>query len=323
MAKRKRRGGGPSLLTLVLLVVLALMVGALAASYVSHAKLTFGRQQRVAQRPLAEATMPAATPVPVLETPAPAWDGIETGNRVVAGVPRPVSTTAAGGIHVPKVAGKPRVAIIVDDCGQWIATERGFLALPVPLTMSVLPDVHYTKTIAGEARAAGKGVMLHLPMEPVSHINPGPGKVTTEMSDGAITDQVESDLAQVPLAAGVNNHEGSEATADPRVMRDVLAVLKRRDKFFIDSMTSGRSVGGKMASEDGVPTASRDVFLDNQASVAYTEEMLRRLLEVAQHNGYAIAIGHPRPTTLEALRAMIPQMQAAGVEFVLAQDLVH
>jgi|SRR5579872_54303 len=338
MAKRKKRGGGaPSFLQVVLLVVLALIVGALTASYVTHrASTSVSRHRQTAEpvafaTPTAAAALPESTPAPTpaptparTSAPPPGWDGLENGGRGVAAVPRPVSTTQAGGIHIPKVGGAaPRVAIIIDDCGQWIDTERALLALPVPLTMSILPSVHYTKTIEEEASAAGKGIMLHLPMEPISHMDPGPGKITTEMSDDAIAAQVESDLAQVPLASGVNNHEGSEATADPRVMRDVLAVLKEHDKFFIDSMTTGKSVAGKMAGEDGIPTAERDIFLDNQASVTYTEAMLKKLVEVAQQNGSAVAIGHPRPTTLEALRRMIPRMRAAGVQFVLARDLVH
>jgi hypothetical protein len=213
--------------------------------------------------------------------------------------------------------------LIVDDCGQWISTERGFVALDVPLTLSVLPDVPYTGTIAREAADAGKGVMLHLPMETVSGLNPGPGKVTTEMTDEQIASQVEDDLAQVPFVRGVNNHEGSKGSADPRVMHDVIDVLaKRGDLFFIDSRTSAASVGEQTAQADGVPTAARDVFLDNQATVAYTEAQLREAAAIARRSGSAIAIGHPRPTTLAAVRAMIPELQADGIQFVLASDLV-
>ncbi len=215
------------------------------------------------------------------------------------------------------------VAIVIDDCGQWIATERGYLALPIPLTLSVLPYVHYSAQIAGEAVAAGKGVMLHLPMEPISHANPGPGEIKTAMTDDAVIAQTQADVAQVPLAKGVNNHEGSEASADDRVMKDVIGVVKAHDLFFVDSRTSANSVGAQQARDAGVPTASRDVFLDNRADVAYTESMLEKTIEIAQRNGSAIAIGHPKPTTLEALRLMYPKMRLQGVRFVLASDLTH
>jgi polysaccharide deacetylase 2 family uncharacterized protein YibQ len=236
----------------------------------------------------------------------------------------PYSTAAPSPTGVPPSnPNGPKLALIVDDCGQWIDTERAFVALGVPLTLSVLPDVPYTATIAREAAGAGKGVMLHLPMETVSGLNPGPGKVTTEMSDAQITAQVEADLAQVPLARGVNNHEGSKASADARVMRDVIGVLaKRGNLFFVDSRTSSESLGERTAHEGGVPTAGRDVFLDNQATVAYTEAQLREAAAVARRTGSAIAIGHPHPTTLAAVRAMIPELQASGIQFVLVGDLV-
>jgi uncharacterized protein len=228
--------------------------------------------------------------------------------------PPPTPTTNASGV---------KLALIVDDCGQWIATERGFLALGVPLTLSVLPSVPYTSEIAHEASDAGMGVMLHLPMETLSGLNPGPGKVTTAMTDPQIVAQVQADLSQVPLARGVNNHEGSKASADSRVMRDVIGVLAQHgDLFFIDSRTNAASVGEETAQSMGVPTAGRDVFLDNRADVAYTEAQLLEAAAIARRRGSAIAIGHPRPTTLAAVREMIPRLEASGIQFVLAQDLV-
>lgn len=256
--------------------------------------------------PSTEPSAPAATPV---ATPA--------------ATPLPSAVPAASPTSTPAAnAQGPRLALIVDDCGQWIATERGFVALDIPLTLSVLPDVPYTSIIATEASDAGKGVMLHLPMETLSGLNPGPGKVTTEMSDAQIVAQVQSDLAEVPLARGVNNHEGSKASADPRVMRAVIGVLAERNLFFIDSKTNAASVGEDTARQMGVPTAARDVFLDNRADVAYSEAQLSQAAAIAQRTGSAIAIGHPRPTTLAAVRAMIPRLQALGVQFVFVQDLV-
>jgi polysaccharide deacetylase 2 family uncharacterized protein YibQ len=106
-------------------------------------------------------------------------------------------------------------------------------------------------------------------------------------------------------------------------MRDVIGVLAQHGGlFFIDSKTNAASVGEHTAAAMNVPTAARDVFLDNRAEVAYTRAQLLEAAEIARRNGSAIAIGHPRPTTLEAVRETIPQLQAAGIEFVLVQDLV-
>jgi len=219
--------------------------------------------------------------------------------------------------------GRPRLAIIIDDCGQWPVTERGFVDLPFPVTLSVLPHVRYGPAIAREADAAGKGVMLHLPMETVSGRDPGPGTITTAMGDEAIRDAVARDLAELPQARGVNNHEGSRATADPRVMGDVIDVLEHDGDFFIDSRTSAASVAATVAHTHGVPSASRDVFLDNVNDVGAVEAQLREAAARARVSGQAIAIGHPRPATLLAVRTLAPALAAGGIDLTLASNLVH
>lgn len=306
MPKTKRRSTTASrstLLLLALIVVVAFAVG--YALLRPHQQTPHGAiatsfpQTRVTgalpvPRPSAKSsTPPTATPVKN--------SAVSTGSPVVA---------------------RARLAIIIDDCGQWIDTERKLVALPIPLTLSVLPDVRYTTTIAREAAAAGKGVMLHLPMETVSGLDPGPGKVTTEMSDAAIRMQVDDDLAQIPLAQGVNNHEGSKATANARVMRAVAQSMARHgDLFFIDSRTIANSVAQREVAAAGLPTASRDVFLDDKDNVSYVETQLREAAAIALQKGGAIAIGHPREHTYEALRAMIPELQREGITFVLARSL--
>lgn len=310
-SSRARRGRSP----LGLLVVLAFAI--VAAWWLLAPRAKHPAAQPVARTEPQESVEPAS---PALETP-----GMPQATQTASPIPtEPPATEAPVPLQrVTPASDGPRLALIVDDCGQWIDTERAFVALDVPLTLSVLPDVHYTGTIAREAADAGKGVMLHLPMETLSGLNPGPGKVTTEMTDAQIAAQVETDLDQVPLARGVNNHEGSKGSADPRVMRDVVDVLaKRGDLFFVDSRTSPSSVGEQTAQAAGVPSAGRDVFLDNQATVAYTEAQLREAAAIAERTGSAIAIGHPHPTTLAAVRAMIPELQADGIHFVLVQELV-
>jgi uncharacterized protein len=263
-------------------------------------------------------------------TPRPAHAAVlhHRSTAAAAGAPAqppaaPVSAATPAVETSPVPAGAPRLAIIIDDCGQWPETERGFIALPAALTLSVLPHVRYGAEIARAAQAAGKGVMLHLPMEPNSGIDPGPGGVTTAMDDTAIAAQVRADIASVPLAAGVNNHEGSRATADDRVMRDIAAVLAERRLFFIDSRTSAATVAERDAGEAGVPTARRDVFLDDVAEFDATASQLRRAAEIAKEKGSAIAIGHPRPTTLAAVRALLPELERDGIALVLARDLVR
>lgn len=310
MAKRKSRksSNGPNSgwILVVALIAIAVIAGCTLlrpASQKAHPAPQSTEAQTVAPQETAEATA----------------SGTETPAQPPTKSPSPLPSAPRA-----QTSGGAKLAIIIDDCGQWVDIERGYIALPIPLTLSVLPHVHATKEIADEAQAAGKGVMLHLPMETVSGMDPGPGKITTEMSDAEIAAQVADDLAAVPLAKGVNNHEGSKGSADERVMKDVIAALQKHgDLFFIDSRTSAASVGAQVAAAAGVPTASRDVFLDNKEDVQYSEAQLLQAAAIAKRTGSAIAIGHPRKTTLEAVTALIPKLQADGIEFVLAQSLTR
>ncbi len=325
--RARRRASAPIALVVVGLIAAVAAWWLLAPHHRTHAENTVAVVTSTPVESEAPVESATETPEPVATATEQAEPSAEPSATELP-TARPSTTpeetvTAPPAATIPRVHGSgAKLALIVDDCGQWIDTERGFVALGVPLTLSVLPDVPYTSTIAKEADEAGKGVMLHLPMETLSGLNPGPGKVTTEMSDAQIEAQVENDLAQVPLARGVNNHEGSKGSADPRVMRDVIDVLAKHGVFFVDSMTNPASVGERTAAAHDVPTAARDVFLDNQESVPYSEAQLRQAAAIALRTGSAIAIGHPKPTTLAAVRALIPQLQAEGIQFVLVAQLV-
>jgi polysaccharide deacetylase 2 family uncharacterized protein YibQ len=314
MPRKRRTKRGSAHFRAAPLLFLAALIGAVVAFAVyprhAHRQTSPAVPSKIAARLTAEPSAPFSA-APTVTPPAKA-------------TPSPIASASASPAASPAPSpGSARVAIVVDDCGQWIDTERAFLRLPIPLTLAVLPYVRYTKTIADDAAAAGKGVMLHLPMEPISHLYPGPGEITIAMSDAQIAAQTNADVEQVPLAKGFNNHEGSAATADPRVMRDVLNVAKAHDLFFIDSRTTAQTVAAATASAQGVPSASRQVFLDDHASVAYTESMLERAAAIAKRDGSAIAIGHPKSTTLQALTLMYPKMQAQGIQFVFAAQLVR
>jgi uncharacterized protein len=317
--RRSRRRSRRSAFPLVALLLASAVVAIAIALIVRDD--TSSRGIRVEQRRQTARDVTPATAAPIA-TEAPST-AVASAPPLAEPSEAPEATTPAPGTSATPRAGAPRLAIIIDDCGQWPDTEHGFIALPAALTLSVLPHVRYGTQIARDADAAGKGVMLHLPMEPLSGADPGPGRITVAMNDDAIAAQVRDDLASVPLAAGVNNHEGSRATADDRVMRAVAAVLAERHLFFIDSRTGSASVAERDTSAAGIPTAGRDVFLDNVADVGATEAQLRRAAQLAKSQGSAIAIGHPRPTTLIAVRILLPELERDGIQLVLARDLVR
>ena len=89
---------------------------------------------------VASAQAPAASAAPSpTSTPS---DATASGSALAEPSEAPEATTPAPGTAsaaptaTPR-AGAPRLAIIIDDCGQWPDTEHGFIALPAALTLSV------------------------------------------------------------------------------------------------------------------------------------------------------------------------------------------
>ncbi len=228
----------------------------------------------------------------------------------------------AGGPPGPPSA--PRLAIILDDLGSDRAAAEAIFALPYPLTISVLPNHEHSTEIANEAHRRGYQVMLHLPMQSIANETPEaqelrPGMPTTEVSA-----LVEQFLQSVPGVVGVNNHQGSQATSDPELMDELMPVLRDRRLFYVDSRTTAATVAFDTAQSFEVRSAFRNVpFLDDVAEVAAVRKQLELALRGAREKGEAIAIGHPHPATLKALREVLPRAQAQGIRLVFVSELVH
>ena len=227
--------------------------------------------------------------------------------------------------HLREVPALHRAAIIIDDLGQDLEAARALLGLSYPLTFSILPNLEHSERVAQEAHQKGREVMLHLPMEPQpgAAAPPGPGEIRLGMTSEEVGRIVEADLDSVPYVRGVNNHMGSRATADPALMAAVMRVLVKRRLYFVDSRTTANSAALGEARRMGVPAFFRSVFLDDTESVAYSLGQLRQFRRAIDEKGAAIAIGHPHPTTLEALATFLPQLERDDIQLVSASELVH
>jgi uncharacterized protein len=219
---------------------------------------------------------------------------------------------------------EPRLAIIIDDLGNDPSEVRAVLALPFHVTASVLPHREDSMQTANEAWRRGDQVMLHLPMQP---IDDGAQSEKIELRAGMTENQVRSVLAgmlaDVPHAAGVNNHEGSRATADPQLMAELMPELRKRGLFFIDSRTTAATVAYEAAERAGVRAASRKVFLDDVATRAAVLAQLELAARDAVRDGSAIAIGHPHPETIAALAEGVPELERRGIRLVFASELAR
>jgi hypothetical protein len=215
------------------------------------------------------------------------------------------------------------VAIVIDDIGFEAQPVRELAGLGLPLTFAVLPRQRYSRSLAAELRARGHEVILHLPMEPRGYParDPGAGAVDGGMDAGEVAAAVDRDLREVPQAVGVNNHMGSRATADSRVMREVLEVVRRHGLYFLDSRTTRDTVAFQMARSMGIPAVERTIFLDDRREASYIEGQVRGLLRRARQEGSAVAIGHPDPVTVQVLRRSLGLLRSADIRVVPASEL--
>lgn len=220
--------------------------------------------------------------------------------------------------------GKCKIAIIIDDVGYDPSLLRSFWEIDVPLTFSILPNLEHSSSLAKEISARGHSILLHLPMEPENNTQYSEiGSITMKMSDQEIIESIEKDLQTTPGVEGISNHMGSKATGDERVMMIVLRLTKRKRLFFIDSLTTNHSVITKIAHQLRVPTASRQVFLDNSQDLDHIMRKLEELAEYAIRNGEAIGIGHVHPQTAEAIREVLPEWKKRRIIMVPASELTR
>jgi hypothetical protein len=141
------------------------------------------------------------------------------------------------------------------------------------------------------------------------------------MEPDELLEQLRKDLDAVPFVVGVNNHMGSRLTQDSAKMRQVFTILKRRNLFFVDSLTNPRSRCAQAAHLLNLKFAHRHVFLDHVQSAPAVRFQIKRLVTIAKSNGSAIGIGHPYPVTWEILKAELPKLKYE-IKLVPISDLV-
>ncbi len=215
------------------------------------------------------------------------------------------------------------ISIIIDDVGNNRPAGEQAVRLPGPVACAILPHTPYAVDLADMAHRHGKEVMLHLPMEAIAGLNPGPGALDTAMSRTLLTLTLDEDLASIPYVAGVNNHMGSLLTSQVVPMEWVMQALYQHGHlFFVDSRTIAQTVAARTASAYHIPDLSRNIFLDDIPTVEAVEKQFALLIRVARRRGHAIAIGHPRPATLEVLQQWLPRLAFYRIRLVPLSTLL-
>lgn len=223
----------------------------------------------------------------------------------------------------PPPDARGRMAILLDDAGQQDTLIEAAGELPDEVGIAVLPFLPYSVETAVALAEDGHEIWLHLPMEAVGDSDPGPGALRVDMSDDELRDAVHRAINNIPGLVGVNNHMGSKATADLRMMTWVMQELAPMDLAFLDSRTTVDTVAEVAARAQGVPTGRRHVFLDNERSPSAIRAQLDEAVYRARMDGEVIAIGHLNEATVRVLRAELPKLPERRVTLVRPTELMH
>lgn len=269
---------------------------------------TYARIEDIPGLPRYTETEPGQQSATVEEKPRP--------RQLAAAAPAAEQRWRRNALPFRDLGGKPLIAIVIDDVGLDRPHSKRAWELPGPLTMSFLPYAKDLREQAKAARAHGHELMLHLPMEPSGRADPGPNALLVTLTDAELKQRVATALDSFDGYVGVNNHMGSRFTAFRPGMETVLRQFKARGLLFLDSRTTAQSVGDQLAQELGVPSVTRNVFLDDDGSAAAVRRQLAETEAVARRQGFAVAIGHPHEATIQALGEWLPTVAAKG--FVLA-----
>lgn len=322
---KKQSGKGGFVLAAFVVLVCILIVGAfLLHRFRQPQQLTPPSSQVVPAAPLAP-----PTPQPAQTSANPSKLSPHPQDKVVEQVPPVKQDYYSGDIVFPKpkhpvVAGKAELAVLIDDMGSSLQEARDLAGIGVPISFAIIPGLRQFRDVAEYAAGQGIQVLVHMPMQPREYPQRRleSNGLLLEQSDEELRAKVQGFLDELPHAVGANNHMGSGFTEHADKMRVVLTVLKEKGLFYLDSITTPRTVGLQVAAELHMRRGRRDVFLDNEQNEGYIMGQLEQAVTRARKNGRAVAICHPHPVTIATLRKVLPGLQAKGVTLVPVSRLM-
>jgi len=200
----------------------------------------------------------------------------------------------------PVTQGNAKLVIIMDDV-SYAHDVKAIRSVGLPLVMSFLPP----SSRHGESALLAQGMsgyMVHLPLEAVDFSDEEQVTLRTTDSKETIIAQIQKIKKLYPDVRYINNHTGSKFTADEEAMDRLISTMRENGLIFVDSRTTAQSKAKAIDTKYGMRYLGRDVFLDHRDGVANIKKQIREAVEIAKRNGTAIAIGHPRPDTIEALK---------------------
>ena len=213
---------------------------------------------------------------------------------------------------------KPRAAIIIDNLGSDLLAARTLADIQAPLTFAVRASQPFSKEVAELASLLGRQVLMQLP--------PVPERLTTAETPraerGGLLRWFGENLAGVPHAVGVTTEPGARLSGNAERMQWVLDATKEHNLFLVE-LAGASPANSCDTAAAAVGCVQSDVLLEDSSEEEGIRKQLDDLLQTARTRGDTVAVGHATPPLAAALRSVVPEFAAAGVELVPASTVVE
>jgi polysaccharide deacetylase 2 family uncharacterized protein YibQ len=219
---------------------------------------------------------------------------------------------------------KPRAAIIVDNLGSDLLGARTLADIQAPLTFAVRASQPFSKEVAELASLLGREVLMQLPPAPERlTIAETPRAETPSTQRGGLLRWFGENLAGVPHAVGVTTEPGAGLSGNAEGMQWILDATKEHNLFMVEVAGASAANTCDAAAAAGVGCVHSDVLLDDTSEEEAVRKQLDNVLQTTHTRGDTVAVGHATPALAAALRAVVPEFAAAGVELVPASTVVE
>ena len=214
-----------------------------------------------------------------------------------------------------------QLAVVLFGFGDDVALERTFADLTAPFAVALAPDEKTSDAMFHAARAQGREVVLHLPLEPINYpqVNPGPGTILVTMKPTQIGGLMRRYLERAGPVAAVANHMGSLATQDMTVMSAVYRELHRQRVPFLHMTPAAGAVCKPLASELGVSYEEPDAVIDYEArsqKPVLLDRRWRDVLSETRIRGHAVVMLRATPLTRRWIAQALDVKHLKGVSVV-------
>tara|TARA_B100000959_G_C14867555_1_gene576930 strand:- start:125 stop:907 length:783 start_codon:yes stop_codon:yes gene_type:complete len=219
---------------------------------------------------------------------------------------------------------KGTICLVIDDYG-FIFNDmvRNFIELDSNLTVAIIPGSPYATKISDYADSLNNEIIIHMPMESYELEKTNYEIELHEKLNADLVEQkIKMAFEEIPMAIGLNNHQGSKSMENLQLMKNLARSLKKRDKFFLDSYTNPASKGYITMRQFGVPTQLRQVFIDHVEDINTIKYNLDSLINLSHEMDIAVGIAHVKPMTLQVLKIEIPKLEKEGYEFIRLSEAV-